>query len=143
MCVTEFREMELLPWKRFWVAVNVLSEQRAVQENPFCESTDPITVFLMTDDHNVAREAQADLKERMLFVNHSIIGKLPHEGGTSTNNALWENFLMSMLNLHACVKCTAFISQRQANFARLIDELRMTRFEKFGEPYVEFGRLRF
>lgn len=135
----KYKEMEMLPWNRFFVALNNLSEHRA-EDMPFCQSSAHMTVFLMTDDHAVARAAKADLKEHMMFINHSVLAKLPHEeGGNATDSAMWENFRMSMLNFHFCVQCSAVISQRQANFARLIDEMRITTFHKFGEPFIEVG----
>jgi hypothetical protein len=65
-------------------------------------------------------------------------GRLNRYGIDVTKN-MTHNFYMSFLQLHLCLQCDGFVGQRQTNFFRLIDELRMTRARKLWAPVVEAG----
>jgi hypothetical protein len=136
-------EMELLPWSRFYHSAHVASEISSLWNLPInCRSRN-FTVFLMTDDKNVINDAKKDLGERLLFVEDSVNNKLPHKGGEDNPLTRMENVKMSMLNLHYCLKCDGFVSQRAANFARLVDELRITSAGKLNTPFIEAGEYSF
>jgi hypothetical protein len=53
--------------------------------------------------------------------------------------AYYENWIVSFLQLELCLECDAFVGQRQGNFFRLIDELRMTRKQKLSSIVIEVG----
>jgi hypothetical protein len=138
-------EMELLPWARFLTGVKVAIEQLSARpEALHCRPT-RAPVFLMTDDRRALADAKRDFGSRLWVVNESIpASALPHEhGGNASAASKWENFEWSMLNLEICVEADAFVSQRLANFARLVDELRMTRYGRLGQPFIELGKYQF
>jgi hypothetical protein len=136
-------EMQLLPWNRFYNSAQVAAEISTLWNLPVnCRSRN-FTVFLMTDDKNVINDAKKDMGERLLVIHDSANNKLPHEGGEDTPLTRMENVKMSMLNLHYCLKCDGFVSQRAANFARLIDELRITSAGKLNTPFIEVGEYGF
>lgn len=151
-------EMELLPWSRFRGLVAMASELVMVQAhqsrssvaNPYlrCRQRENATtslphVFLMTDDAVVVRDALADLGARLHYI-HATTLTPPHEtGGSWNDHSVTHNLIMSMLNLDFCLQCDAIVSQRTANFARLIDELRLTAAEKATFPFIEAGKYEF
>jgi hypothetical protein len=59
--------------------------------------------------------------------------------GIDVSQNMTHNFYMSFLQLHLCLECDGFVGQRQTNFFRLIDELRMTRAQKLWAPVIEAG----
>lgn len=59
--------------------------------------------------------------------------------GIDVSRNVTHNFYISFLQLQLCLECDAFVGQRQTNFFRLIDELRMTRAHKLWAPIIEAG----
>jgi hypothetical protein len=59
--------------------------------------------------------------------------------GIDVSRNMTHNFYISFLQLQLCLECDAFVGQRQTNFFRLIDELRMTRAHKLWAPIIEAG----
>ena len=106
--------------------------------------TEKFSVFLMTDDEKIVPEAKRDFGSRLLFVDDSFSRNSNHPGKrNSTATEKMENFFTMMLNIHYCLKCDSFVSQRRSNIARLIDELKMTKAAKLTAPFIEVGEYDF
>jgi hypothetical protein len=148
-------EMELLPWSRFENAIGTAMELIQLRA-PACSAVAQKAtqramalnyVYAIFDDLLVLADARASkLSSVLLHLADETIDVPPHErhitvGARPSHGPqnFTQNFLISMLNLEMCLQCDAFVSQRESNFARLIDELRATRVGKYGQPYIEVG----
>jgi len=131
----KYKEMPLRPWSAFIPHIEIALENSSQScATPHAERD----VFLLTDDNSVVFDARRTYGRRLLVIEASILPHLPHEaGGENTSRVLTSNLLMSFLNLDVCLEADAFVSQRQANFARLIDELRKTRARKLHQLYLD------
>jgi hypothetical protein len=131
--------MELFQWSRFIPNIYTAFELLQKENHKHIQKT----IFLMTDDKLVLNDAlNSQFKDHISYINETIPEKPPHEMG-GNKAAYTRNFFISFLNLELCLRCDAFVGQRASNFARLIDELRMTRVSKYEYPFIEVGEYTF
>lgn len=137
-------EMELLPWRKFRTAI-ATAHQIATLTFLATDCIDKdFAVFLMTDDASVVSDAKRDLGAQILHVQGTTSNHTLHPGvRPSTADEKLTTFNIMMLNIHLCLQCDGFVSQRGANFARWIDFLRLTRYRKAYAPFIEAGEYTF
>lgn len=121
------RGTKLSLWTRFWAEMSRLYRRRRGQDQEKSNQQ---------EDNAMATTTES--QPQPTAETSSPAGRLNRYGIDVTTN-MSHNFYMSFLQLHLCLQCDGFVGQRQTNFFRLIDELRMTRAHKLWAPVVEAG----
>jgi hypothetical protein len=134
------REMRLLNWDSFVTPVRSVQEMLAngYPSRRCVHRTDKAPgVFLTSDDDKMFSEASKTFNQSLIFINDtSVLGKSVKNGHTPH---LWHFFRVAMLNIAKCLECDGFVLQRGSNFARIIDQLRLTTARKLTVPIVLVG----